>query len=525
MTEQNNIDKIFKDASQQFSAPAPEKAWANINTSLKTTARYNLIRLWSIIGSVAAASLLIGFIVFNSFNTNNIDENIITNTHNIDNSNKPKNNKPASTIAPVSEISDNKTLDNNQIISKHSNTENTTKKKTDSNAPKNAYSKISIEKSYVNKALASNISSIDKTKKLHFESKLMAVEGKTSNTIDTKKYQKQTVKHSIEKNDNATITTNQNYDIAENKTLTKQEVKNIDIKTSESGKITNADINKKTIAENNTTKQENINIKSKDNDINGNDSEIAENKTPSKTKASIPSKTDFFIGQSFGITMANGVGKTPIVDNKKMGEAKNITSTVCMSANIDFGIIINKLKISAGLRTYNMQLKGDIVMNERNPKYINIEKYGFTELGYIKIINVNQIMRVRNLSSIVYLRNFNKYTITLEYYEIPLTISYELPLRNWVISPHIGINANYISSNSVMLEDAEGYFLFGEITDLKEYMIGGSIGTDLSYKFNKHWALGITTDFVYYPSSVSTSENFSFNPYSILSGIRMEYRL
>ena len=153
-----------------------------------------------------------------------------------------------------------------------------------------------------------------------------------------------------------------------------------------------------------------------------------------------------------------------------------------------------------------------------------LDKYAFSELGYIKILNINTNLRLAKPSSIIYIQNFDHYEMIVRYIDIPLTVGYKFRRKKLSLVPHVGINYTMAYSNEVQLSSEDGYYMFGEVTDLKELIIGVTAGCGAYYDISKHFMIGLDAEMVYYPSSVSTNETFSYKPYSLLVGPSIAFK-
>jgi len=236
-------------------------------------------------------------------------------------------------------------------------------------------------------------------------------------------------------------------------------------------------------------------------------------------------KVEFFVGNSYSVSITNGRGENKIDYDDNLAVALNTKTSFGLAASVDFGIKYNNFIFSAAVRRYDQKTKGDFLVKERNPYNVDAYNYGYTQFGVIKLIQMNTNARLANPSSALYVQDFDKYSVRLRFLEIPLSVAYDYKVNNWSLIPHIGVNPTFLVSNEVKLEKGEDVFMFAEIKDVKKFMLGFSGGVGAYYNISNHWRLGVDADFIYYTGSVNNdATKFNYAPYSLLVGPRVEFK-
>ncbi len=532
----NNIDDIFKNAAQNYSAPAPSNSWGKLDAALKSQQKALFIKKVYIAASVIFIS---GLALFFAFNNDVTEQGAIVESGKIEKQN---------TVNIVQNENDGIVKNSNQITS---------------NSP--VINNIVVEKAVSLPSESSLIVNED-IKKVDVRESISAInnfkEKKENKDEDKISSENKTIAQNsdieVDANASVEIAGNNNFseidsqeDIAINEKKAKEEpveaLANIDEKHQntivEKEKITTEDVIIEVavagakVEENSTTS--NINKSAKEapkatensesivaNDIADSDVDaksITENQIIKKDKP----KTDlkFFIGQTFGITFTNAVSKDAVNSDPKLSIANNNSGDIWISASIDLGVEKDNFIFRSGIRLYNHEVCGDFEIKERDPYKVDLENFGISSLGYIRILNINTNVRLGNPLSAIYIQDFNRYNITVRYVDIPLIVAYKFQYKKFSFIPHVGLNTTFLISNDVMLESDEGYYMHGEIKEIKDYMFGISSGGGAYLNLGKHWMLGLDADFIYYPGSISSNPEFNYHPYSFIMGPSAVFKL
>lgn len=518
MNKDNNIDGIFKNAAQQYSTPAPKSSWAGIDATLKMQRKALFVKQMSIAASVVVVTALTAFFVINisepelnSFNTvanNNTeialepqaadiesadllvsesskktiishnDENTISNSNDrvetevaIKNSDKLEETKVVATIASKNIDTENKVkLANN--IDKKSNDEI-------------AISKYSSNDVLISEPIDNNVIADKEIEKIDaIEDKSIISENIESNVVEGKVANK-----------------NSSTNFAEEKKSVTKSTSNIGTP------IVKKDLLKENIKAEVSADEDN------------NSHTMLNEKVNDKTR-----QFEYLVGNGYFISLTNAKYNKPATPISNMAVAEDVHLDIGFGGAFDIGIKYDNFIFKTGVRRYDHKIQGNFTVNEFD--YYNVDNinYGYSSLGIIALYNVNTSARISNPSSVIYIQDFDEYNIRLRYLDIPITIGYNFQVNNWSIIPHVGLNSTIILSNEVKMEKDDKIFMYGEVKDVKSFSMGYIVGGGLYYNLGKHWLLGLNTDFIYYPSSVSKNADYKYRPYSYLIGPRAEFR-
>ena len=532
----NNIDDIFKNAARNYSAPAPSNSWGKLDAALKSQQKAIFIRKFYIAASVIFISGLALFFAFNNDdakqcaivengkiekqNTINIVQNenndIVKNSNQIS-SNSIVDNKVVEKTASLS--SENTLVINDDINSidvvKPISSVNTLEEKEDIKDKDIISPKKEIIANNSDKKIVANISVEN-----------INVETITTNEIDSQEGVALNEKKA--KGESAEVIAN--IDKKHQKILVEEEnaaTENVTIEVAEAvakveeNSTTNNNISEKETP-NATENSESVVI----NDITDSNVEAKNITEKHKIKKDKP-KADlrFFIGQTYGITYTNAISRDAVINDPKLSIANNNSGDIWISASVDLGVEKGNFIFRSGVRLYNHEVCGDFEIKEKNPYKVNLENFGISSLGYIRILNINTNVRLGNPQSAIYIQDFNRYNISVRYVDIPLVVAYKFKYKKFSFIPHIGLNTTFLLSNDIMLESDKGYYMHGEIKEMKDYMIGISSGAGAYVNLGKHWMLGLDADFVYYPGSISSNPEFNYHPYSFIMGPSAVFKL
>jgi hypothetical protein len=197
------------------------------------------------------------------------------------------------------------------------------------------------------------------------------------------------------------------------------------------------------------------------------------------------------------------------------------------SPNIGFDLglrLSERLSVSLGVKRYNLVLKSDFVMPDERVTHINIERVGYTSIGYYRVFNIDNAMASKSFTTVDYLREFSRTKVKVRFVEIPINVGYNFQWKKWNATVHGGFNAAFVLSNEVQVGDDYDYYLFGEIQDLRENIFGASAGIDIFYYSKSKLTFGLKTDFIYYLNDINYSPEFNYHPYSFLISPQIGFR-
>jgi len=521
MSEQHNIDQIFSAAAKGYSASTPSGAWGRMDAALKAKRQKRRLTIWFVSVGLGILASILGLWFYNSANNHSTIEtesNIIeSNTTNFeskaDNANNEitqqnNNNEQATANSLNKEDLQNSNNENiEEEIAKESiiDTQNSDTELDNSNK-KNATKTINKEVAVIGLSSTNN----NRLPAKHSE----------GNNADNNQTEEIAVIEEVNLNNSYEVI---KEDSAENNN---REIVATDV-IIESDSISESNQTENTVAEITI-----IDTLGTEEAINPSDN-VSETETEEIQKLAdpvyIPNVDKFKMGLFFniyaGVSLSNGASSEPYYTNFKM--ASSPQEYGASSPNIGFNLgfrISKKFSVSLGMKRYNHVIKGDFSMPDKRVTHINIDKFGYTSLGYYSVDNINNAMQTKNFNTVEYLREFTQTKVKLRFVEIPLNIGYNMYWRNWAMTAHGGFNATFVLSNEVQVGDDSDYYLYGEMQNLRDNIFGVSFGMDISYYTKSRFSFGLKTDFIYYLNDINTSDDFKFHPYSFILSPQIGFR-
>ncbi|MBK3515822.1 outer membrane beta-barrel protein [Carboxylicivirga marina] len=103
---------------------------------------------------------------------------------------------------------------------------------------------------------------------------------------------------------------------------------------------------------------------------------------------------------------------------------------------------------------------------------------------------------------------------TLDYLEVPMMARYSLIKNFPYLSLAGGISSNFLVNNTAYALDGEEQEKIGETSDIKPFVLSSSVGLGLELPVFKSLRLNLEPRFKYFLNSVSSNDDFNFQPYS-----------
>ncbi len=520
MSEQHNIDQIFSAAAKGYSASTPSGAWGRMDAVLKAKRQKRRLTIWFVSVGLGILASILGLWFYNSANNHSTIEtesNIIkSNTTNFESKADNANN----------EITQ-QNITNEQATANSLNTEdlqNSNNKNIEEEIAKESI--IDTQNSDIE---LDNSNKENTTKTINKEVAVIGLSS-TNNRLPAK-YSEE---NNADNNQTEEVAVIERVNLKSSFGIIKENSTENNIQEIvatnviiESDSISESTQTEKTLEDNTI-----IDTLITEEAINPSDN-VSETETEEIQKLADPVyipnadkfKMGLFINIYAGVSLSNGASSEPYYTNFKM--ASSPQEYGASSPNIGFNLgfrISKKFSVSLGMKRYNHVIKGDFSMPDKRVTHINIDKFGYTSLGYYSVDNINNAMQTKNFNTVEYLREFTQTKVKLRFVEIPLNIGYNMSWKNWTLMPHLGFNTTFILSNEVQIGDDSDYYLYGEIQDLRQNIFGASAGLDFYYNTKSKLSFGLRTDFVYYLNDINTSEDFNFRPYSFLISPQISLR-
>ena len=465
MIEENNIDKIFRTAATGFSAPTPSGAWERMESALAAKRRRRIIFWW--LFSIVMVTLITFsglFWLSDSTSKNHIVEKEQPQKH------------PASIPA-------------------------SNKKFTERSEPK-AEGSIKSKKGIG----TSQITKSQKQDRIPQKKLKQTSEDNTGNSGNI------SVESQIEEITNESAADSSNV----------ESPKVIADKTGDVTTVSESPENHPTNSNpviDSTVASVETNIQTYDNKASAIDSVSSVDTIQNKVIVKPPFKPEFFFAVSLGFGYTGAFIQQPDLIYKTTASTTNASSESAVNTGFHFAVsIAPKWMIYGNLQSYKMKSTGDLVFPDHNLKYININNFGYTPAGYYDADFVDYTINSKSLGNIDYLRNFEHATTSIKSNTFTLGAGRYGQWKRWTYIYRGGLSLAGLSSSKVYYGDRKTESVFGEIKGIRKNIFGLSAGGDLIYSFNNHTTLGIKMDANFFFTSVNTSKEFGYYPWSIFIG-------
>lgn len=511
MSEQHNIDQIFSAAAKGYSASTPSGAWGRMDAALKAKRQKRRLTIWFVSVGLGILASMLGLWFYNSANNHSTIE---TESNIIESKADNANNE-----IPQQNITNEQTTANslNAEDLQNSNNENLEKE----------LAKESIIDIQNNDAELDNSNKENAIKTINTEVAVVGLSS-TNNRLPAKQSEENNAGNSQAKEIAAIESMSLNTSDGVIKEDSTENIIREIVATNviiESDSIPESKQTENTVEENNI-----IDTLIAEEAINPSDNiseteEIQELADPVYIPNIDKFKMGLLINIYAGASLSNGASSEPYYSNLKMASSPQEYGGWSPNIGLNLGFRISKkLSVSIGMKRYNHVIKGDFSMPDKRVTHINIDKFGYTSLGYYSVDNINNAMQTKNFNTVEYLREFTQTKVKLRFVEIPLNIGYNMYWRNWAMTAHGGLNTTFVLSNEVQIGDGSDYYLYGEMQDLSDNIFGISFGLDFSYYTKSRFSFGLKTDYIYYLNDINTSDEFKFHPYSFILSPQIGFR-
>lgn len=529
MKMNKNIDRLFQEKLKDFESSPPQNAWENIEKNLKTDKVKPLFPLWFRITSAASILILItlgGVNYFKNTPSKMIDNNIITNSDEIDNSKineellkkdllnstqqegniivKTDTESKDDLIIEIKEGSNSEEL--KQPFIKNSIENNIKKRKV---SDKNAKENTVIESNIV---VASSNNNLKKETRSKLTPKEVDQEEQTSKSLNKNIAESRVSENSKKDNGFVVENTKENKELSREKTTFKTGKVALESRSTEQDKLNGSklqnlktDINK---TENYIaiSQEENVVKEVEDVLIKNLDEEEKEEKNIKRW--SVTSITAPVFYNSF-------TANTSPLDSQFEISPKQGSKTV--SYGIKIGYALNKkLSLQTGVNLVNVGYEiRDVFISpsqEAIQRLTNIDYNNNTVILSINATNFLSGVQLETISSVPVKGVLNQ---NFGYLEIPLELKYKLN-NNEKIGINLvgGFSTLFLNKNEVSVETSEFSSNIGKANNLNNINFSGNLGIDVDYKINKNLYLNVAPMLKIHTSTFSKNAD-NFKPYII----------
>lgn len=201
--------------------------------------------------------------------------------------------------------------------------------------------------------------------------------------------------------------------------------------------------------------------------------------------------------------------------NKATAYSTNERRIKAFTLGADLSVVINrKLEFGFGFQRHNLGFQGDFKLSNPDIRFVNVQDFGITSLGLYSIINIENVLITNHFANSSYLSKFNVVKVSVNTIDLGLRAAYVFKYRNFDFKLGAGLNTAIITSNQVKAGQSKADTYLGYIEGLKSNVLGGNINFNLGYNLTENLSFGIQGHYLSYFSSLNTSPDYSYIPYS-----------
>lgn len=485
MSKDQNIDHIFKDASKDFAPQAPAAVWKRLEASLAARRRRKLFWWWFSGLGLVGIILILYFLVPSNYTFLSVQ---------LEDESKVKIEKSSgSEIIVKSEtydLNNNQKIDNlenNSIYSKSASHKNS-KLKVDNTSSDKPTPVLKSEKIYNNHLT-------EKTKITSTVEKMNL----SDYDVDTN------INIAIQNRDTNSLSFAENLPIIRQDSLNKQDTyTTYEIETPPAG-----------ISDSfKTTEQAAQKIIA----------DLVSDNDPIKRNTNTPSGLKFYIGYHLGFGSTGGFYSSPSATYKTLASTAKINSGFEVGSELSAGFMYKGWLLNFGLRFFNFNAKGDISIPEMPIRYLKLDYFGVSPLGYYSIENIEHVMASKNYGSVDYVRKFTQTQYHMNMFSVSVQAGRVFQFNNLRINTRAGFISTTIQSARVEATDGNGWQILGPLQDIKSKIFGLNFGADALLQSKSAFFIGLKSDFSFYINSVNKSKEFSYYPYGYFIGPQLGFK-
>ena len=279
-----------------------------------------------------------------------------------------------------------------------------------------------------------------------------------------------------------------------------------------------------TIGTTNNTQDSILNSQSTNNnkhpdDYRGNKQQTRNKQQKTNNNEQQTTKNKFFITFDMGWCRTGAFSSPPETLLKTTVSSSESNALSSFANGFNAGIYVTpKWMIFSSFHSYDMKTSGDLIFPTHNLKYIEIENFGYTAAGYYDADFIEPTMSSKGLGNIDYLQNFSSVTTSFQVKTFSLGLGQYSKWKKWTFDYRASLSLANISNAEIYYQGTPGKALFGKLKGLKNNTFGFSIGGDALYTFDNHVVIGLKTEMNIFASSINTSKEFSYYPWSFFIG-------
>lgn len=514
MKDKKNLDRLFQEQFKDFEEIPPEIVWKNIEAELTKKKKRRIIPFWYKLSGVAAL-LIFGFLGTRALlNQSKIE---ITNPvvteekvnskesqNNIVDSDKKNNQNQLNSVEndsiKINNTSEKQLFSNDEAVANGNlNTEKASKKENNQNGS------IKVnQKNKENLGLVSN--STNKTKQSNQETKSNSIKTNNSELVDNSNTKLKTNSET----EKATVDANLNNQKTQHSEKNKTEIiseKNININEKQfvledhSTKIDKNKIDSAAVASLNTTKEE----------LNTLGELLKEKEKDQKPKVE-PKENKWQITSNVAPVYLGSSSNGSPIDSQFANNNKEYQNTMSYGLGVNYDVS-KKLTLRTGINRVNFEyLTNDIEF------YASLQGRPMASLSSVTNSNAAPIV-VQNAnfaSNEVFVGSTKQGSIeqSMEYYEIPLELSYKVLNKKFGIDFIGGFSTLLLNNNNLMVVSDGFSAELGKANNLNSVHFSTNVGLGFRYRFWKSFQANFEPTFKYQLNTFSSNDG-GFRPYFI----------
>jgi hypothetical protein len=533
MNDKKNIERFFQEKFKDFEVNPEPQAWANISERINKKKNKKRIFPFWLISFGIAASLIIGYFVFNEFsgvNSNKLIENNSTIVHSESTKTQDENSKlnkinfenettvVSTNVKKASENPD-KSSDSesslnlkNDALANANNSKNEIKNSSDKNKINTNSPKLKTNNSEKEGLASSSVKKIKNNQNL-------IQNNVPENAIVSNKKEKtnqQLIQNNISENENEIISNKKgNSNSNEKEIIASNFEKN---KFENNNQLNNKNLIAATKTEDLTKKEALI-----ENPLD----KIAKEKESKTSKKAIASNSEkWTIRPNVAPIFMKASNGSPIHDIFADNE-KNYVNNVSVGIGADYAVT-KKFSIRAGINKFDLAYNTNEIAYYSDLTAVN----GLSASNSIQTINLNDEFhnivigdkKSRGVAVVTPPNQTAEETGYLNqkfgYLEFPVEVSYKLLDKKFGITLISGLSTLLLNNNEVSIVSNNKTLDLGDVNNLSKVHYSTNIGIGLKYSFWKSFEANVEPTLKYQINSF-TSNSGGFNPYflGIYSGV------
>ncbi|MEZ4838263.1 hypothetical protein [Flavobacterium sp.] len=507
MKNKKNLDRLFQEQFKDFEEIPPEIVWKNIEAELTKKKKRRIIPIWYKLSGVAAL-LIFGF----------LGTRVILNQPKIEKTNpvvieeKINSTKNQNSAVDSEEKINQNELNSDENVSNKIN--NPQEKQLFSNDETVANGNLNIEKN--SKKQNNQNSNLDKVNQKNKENT-----GLVSNSIDkTERTRQETEKNLNEKN-NSELVDNSNTKLKTisethkvivnaslNNTKTQQSEKNSIINDNQfvlenhSEKIDENKIDSTAVASSKTTKEE----------LNTLGELLQEKEKDQKPKVE-PKENRWQITSNVAPVYLGSSSNGSPIDSQFANNSKEYQNTISYGLGFQYDVS-KKLTLRTGINKVNFEYLTNGVefyASLEGREMVSLSPTSSSNTAPIVVFNTDVASSEVSLSTWTQQGAIQQ---NMEYYEIPLEVSYKILNKKFGIDVISGFSTLLLNNNSLMIVSDGFSAELGKANNLSSVHFSTNVGLGFRYRFWKSFQANFEPTFKYQLNTFSNNDG-GFKPYFI----------